>query len=316
MKRAIALIPCYNSRKYIRTAVQSLLNQTRRLDLIVVLDDCSNDGFEQEIQDLMAKHDNLIIHKNPRNLGRSGCRNEGLDNYEADYYFLNDADDVSLPNRVENTINFMEKHPTCGVCGGYVEYIDCNGKIFGKGTQMYCLTEKDSQRYREGLTPLGLFCSSVCLRGDVIKNPKMRFDTELEACEDMDLWNLILENGWDVLCIQEYLSQYRFHDESICTTKYLHVKYLHKYVEDRIARRRSNLPAINYDEYYASLQSKGAMEHLRFKYPIYAEYFYRTGGFHCISKRYIRGGFMLLMAFLMEPWRIRRMIYQRLGKKL
>lgn len=315
-KRAIALIPCYNTRKYIRAAVQGLLNQTRPLDLIVVLDDCSTDGFEKEIKDLLELHDNLIIHHNPQNLGRSGCRNEGFNQYEADYYFLNDADDISLPNRVEKTLELMENNPSCGVCGGFIEYIDSNGKVFGKGTQINCMTAEDSQRYRESLHPVGLFCSTVCLRGEVIKKDGMRFDTSLPASEDIELWNLILEKGWDVMNVPDFISQYRLHDESICTSQFIFCKHHHMYVSDRLVRRRNNLPSISFKEFCALKRSEGIWKWLKFEYPIYAEYFYRTGGYCLISHRYIRGFFMMLISFLMEPRRIRRVICQRLGKRV
>ena len=316
MPRAIALIPCYNSRKYIRQAVQGLLNQSRPLDLIVVLNDCSTDNFQEEIADLVEKHDNLIIHDNPRNLGRSGCRNEGFDCFDADFYFLNDADDVSLPERVEKTLAFMEEHPNCGAAGGYIEYIDGKGKVFGKGTQIYCLTEEDSRRYRESLEPLGLFCSTVCLRGEVIWRDGMRFDTSLPASEDIELWNLILEKGWDVLSLQEFLSQYRMHNESICTSQFIYCKHHHMYVTDRLVRRRLHQPAISFEEFYKSKRAAGLWAWFRFEYPIYAEYFYRTGGFNLISGNFIKGASMLLMSFLMEPRRMRRLIRQRLGKKV
>ncbi len=315
-KRAIALIPCYNSRKYIRTAVLGLLNQTRPLDLIVVLDDCSNDGFESEISDLVEKHDNLIIHRNPGNLGRSGCRNEGFERYDADYYFLNDADDVSLPERVEKTLVLMEANPNCGVCGGYVEYIDADDKFFGKGTQINCMTAEDAQRYRESLSPVGLFCSTACIRGEIIRKEGMRFDVSLPAAEDMDLWNRILEKGWDIQNVPEFLSQYRIHDESICTEKFVYCKHYSAFVCDALVRRRTGLPPIDFEQFCAAKRAEGLWKWLKFEYPIYAEFFYRTGGSHLVARRYIRGGIMLIISFLMQPRRIRRIICQRLGKKI
>ena len=313
---AIALIPCYNSRKYIREAVMGLLNQTMPLDLIVVLNDCSSDGFEEEIMDLVENHDNLIIHNNPGNLGRSGCRNEGFDCYDADFYFLNDADDVSLPERVEKTLAFMAEHPNCGAAGGYVEYMDASGKVFGKGTQMYCLTEEDSRRYRQSLEPVGLFCSTVCLRGEVIRRDGMRFDTTLPASEDIELWNLILEKGWDVLSLQEFLSRYRMHDDSICTSQFIFCKHHHMYVTERLVRRRTGQEPITFESFYKQKRNAGLWAWLQFEYPIWAEYLYRTGGFALINKKIIKGAFMLAASFLMEPRRIRRIIHQRLGLKV
>jgi hypothetical protein len=210
----------------------------------------------------------------------------------------------------------MQQHTNCGVCGGYVEYIDSKGKVFGKGTQVYSMTEEEARQYREGTEPLGLFCSTACIRGEVVKKEAMRFDTALAASEDMELWNLILEKGWDVMNLPIFLSQYRFHDESICTSQFIYCKHLHMYVTDRLVRRRAKMPAISFDEYYTLQKKKGLLAQLRFEYPIYAEFFYRTGGFHAISGNYIKGASMLLMAFIMEPKRIIRLFKQRFGKKI
>ena len=315
-ERAIALIPCYNSRKYIRQAVLGLLNQTRPLDLIVVLNDASTDNFQEEIADLVEQHENLIIHDNPRNLGRSGCRNEGFDCFPADYYFLNDADDVSLPDRVQKSLDFMKANPECGIVSGFVEYINSAGRVFAKGTQMRCLTAEDARRFRESLEPIGLFCSTVCLRGEVVQRDHMRFDTTLQACEDMDFWNQTLEKGWDVISLPEYLSQYRTHKDSIFTSRFIFCKHHHMYVADRLIRRRTNLAPITFEQFMHEKREAGIWKWLKFEYPIYAEYFYRVGAYHLASGHVIRGCLMMMISLLMLPSRIRRLIYQRLGKKL
>ncbi len=291
-----------------------LLEQTRPLDLIVVLNDCSTDGFEDEISDLVEKHDHLVIHNNPRNLGRSGCRNEGFEQYPADYYILNDADDVSLPERVEKSIAFMEENPDCGLTGGFVKYIDSKGAEFGQGTHIFTFTKEDSQRYRESLEPIGMFCSTICIRGEVIHRDGLRFDTTLPASEDMELWNLILEKGWDVMAIPEFLSKYRFHGDSICTAQFIYCKHHHEYVIDRLRRRRSGLPPITLEQYLEQIKKQGMIAWLRFKYPIYAEYFYRTGGYMLVEKKYIRGALMFATSLVMQPYRIRKFISQKFGK--
>lgn len=313
--RVVALIPCYNTRRYIREAVLGLLNQTRKLDLIVVLDDCSTDHFEETISDLVEQNDNLVIHHNKKNLGRSGCRNEGFSCYPANYYILNDADDISLPERVEKTLAFMQAHPRCGACGGFVQYINSRSRVFGVGTQMYSFTEADAQRYRESLEPLGLFCSTVCIRGEVIHRDGLRFDTSLPASEDIELWNLILEKGWDVMSMREFLSQYRLHDGSICTSRFVYCKHHHMYVSDRLVRRRTGQAPISFETFCRNIRAKGWWNWFKFEYPIYAEYFYRTGGFKLMEKHYIKGGFMMLLSLIMQPGRLRRLFRQRFGKR-
>lgn len=312
----VALIPCYNTRKYIRAAIVSLLEQTLTPNLIVVIDDCSTDNFEDEIQDLIDTHDNIVIHHNPQNLGVSGSRNEGIKNYPADFYILNDADDISLPKRVERSMEFMKAHPNCGVMGGFIEYIDSKGKIFGKGTQLDCYTEKDAERYRNGLPPVGLFTSAVCIRGDVLREHHLLFDTRLIAAEDMDLWNRVLETGQDVLVLPEFLSQYRVHGNSICTSRFKTCKQYSEYVKENIRCRRTGQPSKSFEDFCKLERERDFHTRIKYTYSVYSEYFYRTGGWHLIEGRYFQGGCMLLLALLMKPKRIHRLICQRLGKRI
>lgn len=311
--RVVALIPCYNTRRYIRETVEALLRQTHKVDLIVVIDDCSTDGFESEIQDLVEEHDNLIIHHNPRNVGLAATRNVGINHYEADYYILNDADDISLPNRVERSVRFMQAHPNCGIVGGFVEYINSQGKVFGKGTHVDCITEEDSRRYREGMKPLGLFTPTICLSGRMLRETALRFDETLPMVEDIDLWNRVLEKGWDVLTIPDYLSQYRFHGNSMCTSRFVVCKKYFMFVKENMRRRRSGRDLLTYEEYEESVRSRGFIARLKYMYPIYAEFLYRTGGFYAVDAHPLRGGIMLLGSFLMQPWRVWRIIRQRFG---
>ena len=181
---------------------------------------------------------------------------------------------------------------------------------------MYCMSAEDSRRYRESLNPVGLFCSTVCLRGDIIQKQGMRFDLDLPACEDMELWNLVLEKGWDVICIPEFLSQYRMHSNSIFTSQFIFCKHYHMYVEDRLIRRRTGQASLKFEEFIRQKKASGIQAWIKFEDPIWAEHFYRTGGYHLVSGNRIKGACMLALALLMNPGRIRRAIRQRLGKKV
>lgn len=313
--RVVALIPCYNTRSYIRAAVLGLLHQTRPLDLIVVLDDCSTDGFEAEIQDLVEQHDNLIIHRHPRNLGRSGCRNAGFEHFPADFYIMNDADDVSLPTRVEISLAYMAEHPNCGVVAGFAHYIDSKGTITGSATQLDIFTAADCARYRNSLTPIGIYGSTVCMRGEIVHRDGLRFDTSLPACEDMELWNLILEKGWDVIVLPEFLAQYRLHANSIFSSRFVFCKTYDRYVTDRLIRRRTGQPALDYETFMRYVSQRSFIGRLRFYYPLYANYFYRTGGYHLFEKHFLRGLCMVGLSLLMQPWRVMSLIRQRFGKR-
>lgn len=314
-EKVVALIPCYNSRTYIRKAVEGLLKQKRKLDLIVVLDDCSTDHFEDELQDLLQNHDNLIIHRNEKNLGRSACRNEGFKKFPADFYILNDADDISLPDRVEKQLQFMHEHPHCGISGCYTQYIDEQGKVFGSGTNYVCYTEDEAKLYRRSLQPVCLGACIMCIRSEVVATGEILFDSTLDCAEDMEFCNIALEKGWDVLCQREYLLQYRFHSHSICTSNQLKCMRYTSYVADRLVRRRTHQAPISYETYIEDLRKEGFIRWFLFNYHIYTSHFYRTGGFRLLKKQYIQGAAMLSLALIMKPRLLPKLLKQRFGKR-
>jgi len=308
--RTVALIPCYAARAFIREAVEGLLTQTLPLDLIVVLDDRSGDGFEEEIADLVEKHDHLIIHINPKNLGVSECRNEGFHNYPADYYILNDADDISTPDRVEKSIRYMEEHPQCGILGSFITFMTSNGRDIGRSNGFYSFNSEDAARYRNSLDTLGLIGPTLCVRGKVYHEDGIKFNASLLASEDTEFVNIILEKGWDAICYPEYLCRYRIHGNSICAKKTILVNFYGKYVADRLVRRRTGKAPISYEEYMLEYKKRPLKERWKTIYDIYASKYYRNGGALLMDNKYFRGAFVLGFAILMRPRYINKLLSQ------
>jgi len=108
------IIPVYNAEKYLKTAIDSVINQTigfENIELIIVNDN-SNDNSEQIIKEYSNKYDNIIDIHLDKNSGLPGKpRNIGIDNATADYIIFLDADDEYLPEAFEllyNTITHEE----------------------------------------------------------------------------------------------------------------------------------------------------------------------------------------------------------------
>ncbi|MCI5133482.1 MAG: glycosyltransferase [Candidatus Electrothrix sp. AW2] len=97
-KTVSVLIPVYNEEKYIRRCLDSLLSQTMTDFEIIVIDDGSTDNT---VKILTTYGDpRLIIHQQT-NQGRAAARNKALELSQGEYIILQDADDWSVPNRLE-----------------------------------------------------------------------------------------------------------------------------------------------------------------------------------------------------------------------
>lgn len=101
-----AVVPVYNSEKWIRECINSLINQTVSYDEIIIVDDGSTDSSGEICDEYKSLNNVLVIHT--PNRGLSAARNLGLNSSTSEYIMFIDSDDFISLNTVEvikNTIN-------------------------------------------------------------------------------------------------------------------------------------------------------------------------------------------------------------------
>lgn len=126
------IIPCYNAEKYIEQAVHSIIKQTYKNLEIIVTDDCSTDKTFEILQRLAKEDSRIKLYKNETNLKIVKTLNNQISQVNGKYIARMDADDISLPKRIEKQVEFLENHTDYGFCGTNAYHIDENGKTIGK----------------------------------------------------------------------------------------------------------------------------------------------------------------------------------------
>ena len=111
------ILPVRNGGQYLAEAVASILNQSlREIELLLVNDHSEDDA----IAGLSRKDDRLRILDNPgRGVGQAF--NHGLGQARGQFVARMDADDISLPARLDRQLNFLRSHPDIEICGACVE---------------------------------------------------------------------------------------------------------------------------------------------------------------------------------------------------
>lgn len=123
--RVSVLMSVYNGERYLAEAVESILNQTFTDFEFIIVDDGSTDGT---CVCLDAFRDQRIVRlRNETNIGLRRSLNKGLKLARGEYVARMDADDVSLPRRLEAQVAFMDAHPEVGVVGCAIRCIDSSG---------------------------------------------------------------------------------------------------------------------------------------------------------------------------------------------
>jgi teichuronic acid biosynthesis glycosyltransferase TuaG len=131
-KHSVAvIIPCYNSSKYIRKTLDSVLNQDYKYLEIVAIDDGSTDETREILESYLPKI-RILSHPNNANLGPAASQNLGITQTKSDLIAFLDHDDFWYPGKVKEQVKIFKKNPEAGVVytNGYA--VDENDKILFK----------------------------------------------------------------------------------------------------------------------------------------------------------------------------------------
>src|ERR1700752_3454291 len=116
------IMPAYNCEKYVKKAIDSILNQTYSNFELLIADDCSKDSTKNIID---SYTDNRIKRfHNETNMGYLQASNKLFKECEGDFITFQDADDYSAPNRLELLISFLEKNSSYSCVGSNVIKVD------------------------------------------------------------------------------------------------------------------------------------------------------------------------------------------------
>ena len=205
------VMPAYNAEKYISEAIEGILSQTFKDFEFIIIDDGSKDKTWEIIQDYANKDKRIVSVRNKMNINVSQTRNKGIKIAKGRYIVWADSDDVSLPQRIEKQINFMESNKEVGLCGSFMEFFGSSEK---KSVRKY---SKDDKELRKLIFRQNPVAQPACImRTEVLK--KSGGYPNLPLSEDLFVFFKMGEIS-KFSNIQEVLVRYRVHPESLTNSK-------------------------------------------------------------------------------------------------
>ena len=116
----------YNGEKYIRKQLDSILNQTLKVDEIVIVDDQSVDQTVSVVKEIIKENPSISIQlfENPENVGYKKNFRNAMSHCQGDYVFLCDQDDYWEANKVETMIHIMESNEKIMALASSFSFID------------------------------------------------------------------------------------------------------------------------------------------------------------------------------------------------
>lgn len=128
MPRVSVLMAAYNCEKTVAQSIESVLSQTYTDWEFIICDDCSTDGTYGILEQYKEKYpEKFILLRNSENSKLSFSLNRCLEAAGGEYMARMDGDDISLPERFEKQVAFLDSHPEFAVAGTLHTLFDENG---------------------------------------------------------------------------------------------------------------------------------------------------------------------------------------------
>ncbi len=188
MPKALVALTVYNDEDYLEEAMQSIMAQSMRDFIFLVVDDGSTDSSPNIITQFSQQDARIQCITLPKNQGRPAARNVALEaafkaheTQGVEYLFWMDGDDISLPQRLERQVAYMDASP----------------KVSAQGTALQCFHESQHEikaalahdvLKAQSLWVCPIVSATACLRLQDFHKHRLLFDTTLLRAEDYAFW--------------------------------------------------------------------------------------------------------------------------------
>ena len=207
------IIATYNRATWLPAAIDSLLNQTRPPDEIIVVDDGSTDDTSQ----VLATYASALTVISQENQGLSAARNVGIRAATGDLIAILDSDDTLPPHSIERRARILEANPGFGVVYGDALLIAPDGEPLGKFTEFRRGERPTGDAFAalayHNLSPPHAFMfRRECL--DVVG----LFDSTVDTMGDHDLW-LRMAAQFQFYYVDKVVAHYQTHEQMMSVIK-------------------------------------------------------------------------------------------------
>ena len=208
------ILPNYNSSKFLKQTLKSVLAQTYKNWRLIIIDDCS----DYKTIDILKKHikdQRIKIFWLKKNKGAGFCRNYAIKKTKSPYIAFIDSDDIWKKTKLEKQINFMTKN---NYSFTYTYY-----ETFGEKKKIIFPPLKFN--FSSFIHNTSIATSTMMVKRSKIKNIKF---TNTEICEDYFYKCLLLKKINYAFCLQSLLTKYRIRNNSLQSNRLKNIFWIWK----------------------------------------------------------------------------------------
>lgn len=232
--RVSVIMPVYNGEKYLKKAIEGILSQTFKDFELIIINDGSNDKTLEIIKSYADSRIRLISQENK---GIIYSLNRGIAESRGKYIARMDADDISLPERLEKQREFLENNPEYGIIGSTYFIMNQDGAI--TGVQPVLLYDEDLKNEIIFQTVFGH--GTVMMRKNIINWLGGYSDSKNSLhVEDYELWIRIAQKT-KIANLPDILYIWRVNPEGISRSKEATQRINAKNIKNSQLRKLSDL---------------------------------------------------------------------------
>jgi len=205
MKELVSvIIPFLNEEEFIKDTIESILAQTYKNIELILVDDYSTDRSLEICHSFDDSR--IVIHsKTTEPKGNANTRNLGIDLAKGSIIAFQDADDISLPTRIEKQVALINKHGPNTIAGVRVEKI-----INGSSHEMNLPVDHEEiiKGFKKVIgRSVSIVAGVICARVEIYR--KFRYNPNLKYQQDWDFLLRLYESGeYKFYNVPEYLYRY------------------------------------------------------------------------------------------------------------
>lgn len=207
MPKVSVVMPVYNGEKYLREAIDSIINQTfTDWEFIIV----NEYGSSQAVTDILAEYAardlRIKVIQNAERLGIAESLNVGLRVTAGEYIARMDGDDISVPERLQQQVEYLDAHTEIDLCGSYIS--DLSGNKLDWDLEEDCnQIDTDIIFFSPCVHP------TIMFRKSLLRKYSIEYDASYSASEDYDFFEKVCCVG-KIANLPQTLLCYRLRDDN------------------------------------------------------------------------------------------------------
>ena len=196
------LLPVYNGVAYIEDAVRSILDQSYGNIELIIINDGSSDDSAKVLDQLT---DRRIRTYHQANVGLAATLNRAIGLARGKYVARQDQDDLSLPQRFQRQVEFLESHGAYGMVGTWAEIRSANPAV----PKVHSHPSESLDLKFDLLFDNPFVHSSMMIRKSIFQRVGLyTIEKSRQPPEDYELWSRVARE-FEVANIPEVLHIYR-----------------------------------------------------------------------------------------------------------